>query len=163
MLTASYRRGQHFASIGLALATLMACPNSSGATAIYPAEGARFKSEWVEGYAQSASLLADQPAGAALEPQDPPEAPSPWWLVVMPAIPLMGGGLIYAKRRLFGSGLERYEVSSTIASSATPAESAAAQPQKADSDAPNPDAMPDVYSDGAPHSPDAIVDPTRND
>ena len=28
-----------------------------------------------------------------------PEAPSPWWLIVMPAIPLVGGGFIYFKRR----------------------------------------------------------------
>lgn len=27
------------------------------------------------------------------------EAPSPWWLIVMPAIPIMGGGFIYTKRR----------------------------------------------------------------
>ncbi|NER78429.1 MAG: hypothetical protein F6K42_02410 [Leptolyngbya sp. SIO1D8] len=36
-----------------------------------------------------------------------PEAPSPWWLIVMPAIPLLGGGFIYAKRRLFKAEADR--------------------------------------------------------
>ncbi len=53
-------------------------------------------------------------ADNSLDTTDDPEAPSPWWLVVMPAIPLMGGGLIYTKRRFFGSGLERQETSSSV-------------------------------------------------
>ncbi|MEO0984835.1 MAG: hypothetical protein AAFY20_04720 [Cyanobacteria bacterium J06639_14] len=53
-------------------------------------------------------LVSDNSVNAS----DVPEAPSPWWLVVMPAIPLMGGGLIYTKRRFFGAGLERQERSS---------------------------------------------------
>ncbi len=34
------------------------------------------------------------------KPEDPAQAPSPWWLIVMPAIPIVGGGFIYLKRRL---------------------------------------------------------------
>lgn len=39
-------------------------------------------------------LMADNSAESA----ETPEAPSPLWLIVMPAIPLIGGGLIYIKR-----------------------------------------------------------------
>lgn len=46
--------------------------------------------------------LAQTPADALRE-EDSEDAPSPLWLIVMPAIPLVGGGLIYAKRRLLTS------------------------------------------------------------
>ena len=38
-------------------------------------------------------------AEVSAEEPEVPEAPSPWWLIVMPAIPLVGGGLIYVKRQ----------------------------------------------------------------
>ena len=62
-----------------------------------------------ESFASEELIIADN----SINTSEPPEAPSPWWLVVMPAIPLMGGGLIYTKRRFFGSSLARQECSSS--------------------------------------------------
>ncbi|MEM0979009.1 MAG: cache domain-containing protein [Cyanobacteria bacterium P01_H01_bin.58] len=47
------------------------------------------------------------------------EAPSPWWLIVMPAIPVMGGGLIYTKRRWL-NGIALLTQSNTVTPSALP-------------------------------------------
>ncbi|MEO1094868.1 MAG: cache domain-containing protein [Cyanobacteria bacterium J06638_28] len=47
------------------------------------------------------------------------EAPSPWWLIVMPAIPIMGGGLIYTKRRWL-NGIASLTQDAAVASSALP-------------------------------------------
>lgn len=62
-------------------------------------------------HAQTATPNAVASDASALtpstRPSGEPEAPSPWWLVVMPAIPVMGGGIIYIKRNFFTVNSEK--------------------------------------------------------
>lgn len=94
-----------FSAIPVALAVLFGIPLGVLLTETVSAQNSKplVSKEWT---------IADN----SLDTADAPEAPSPWWLVVMPAIPIMGGGLIYTKRRFFGSGLERQECSSSVSS-----------------------------------------------
>lgn len=43
---------------------------------------------------------------AAASKSSAEKAPSPLWLVVMPAIPMLGAGLIYTKRQLVGTPIQ---------------------------------------------------------
>lgn len=79
--------------------------------------------EPAKGILLSGHLLAAEPADIATSPntpdriEGPEEAPSPLWLVVMPAIPIVGGGLVCAKRRLMGNLGTQSGPASTVSSS----------------------------------------------
>ena len=152
----SYR----FRVVLFALAFLVACQSSLNAAATSQLVSGKFAIRQNGEYAESERLSAESSTPGERDDSDLPEAPSPWWLVVMPAIPLMGGGLIYAKRRLFGSGLERYEVSSSVSSGAINPESAV--PQSEDTDPENTHSQINSEPQAA-EPPDSTIDSAHKD
>jgi hypothetical protein len=87
---------------------------------------------------EPANLLAQTkspgPSSQAREPSEP-EAPSVVWLIVMPAIPIVGGAFIYVSRRLWGrKPLEKRSLHKSPSEEPTPCQSLAPQPTDLETD-----------------------------
>lgn len=87
---------------------------------------------------EQANLLAQTKSpGSSSQAREPsePEAPSVVWLIVMPAIPIVGGAFIYISRRLWGrKPLETRALHKPPAEESTNCQSLAPQPADLETD-----------------------------